>query len=83
MKTGISDDWYAKFKNRNFDFKVTPHSSRLVEFDTERLNQILNENSRQTIRELAEKMECSHTVIAKYLHSMRNVEKYVVEFLML
>ncbi|KOC60012.1 Histone-lysine N-methyltransferase SETMAR [Habropoda laboriosa] len=45
-------DWYAKFKNGNFDLKA-----RLS--DEERLNQLLHENSRQTTRELAEKMECS------------------------
>ncbi|RWR98918.1 Histone-lysine N-methyltransferase SETMAR-like protein, partial [Dinothrombium tinctorium] len=63
-------DWYAKFKNGNFDLKDAPRSGRPVEFDEKRLNQLLHENSRQTTRELAEKMECSHTTIEKHLHSM-------------
>ena len=64
-------DWYAKFKNGNFDLKHAPRSGRSIEFDEERLNQLLHENSRQTTRELAEKMECSHTAIEKHLHSER------------
>ncbi|KOC70262.1 Histone-lysine N-methyltransferase SETMAR [Habropoda laboriosa] len=71
-------DWYAKFKNGNFHLKDAPHaprSGRPVEFDEERLNQPLRENSRQTTRELAEKMEYSHTAIEKHLHSMGKVQK--------
>ncbi|KAL6429521.1 hypothetical protein ACFW04_008300 [Cataglyphis niger] len=36
-------DWYAKFKNKNFDLEDVPHSGRPVEFDEERLNQLLHE----------------------------------------
>ena len=68
-------DWYVKFKNGNFDLKDAPRSGRPVEFDEERLNQLLHENSRQTTRELAEKMECSHTAIEKHLHSMGKIQK--------
>ena len=72
---GTVRDWYAKFKNGNFDLKDAPRSGRPVEFDEERLNQLLHENSRQTTRELAEKMDCSHTTIEKHLHSMGKVQK--------
>ncbi|XP_029645463.1 uncharacterized protein LOC115219439 [Octopus sinensis] len=34
-------DWYAMFKNGNFDLKAASHSGRRVEFDEERLNQLL------------------------------------------
>lgn len=68
-------DWYAKFKKGNFDLKDAPRSRRPVEFDEERLNQLLHENPRQTTRELAEKMECSHTAIEKHLQSMGKVQK--------
>ncbi|KOC58661.1 Histone-lysine N-methyltransferase SETMAR [Habropoda laboriosa] len=68
-------DWYAKFKNGNFDLKDAPRSGRPVEFDEERLNQLLHENSRQTARELEGKMECSHTAIEKHLHSLGKVQK--------
>ena len=41
-------DWYAKFKNGNFDLKDVPRSGGPVEFDEERLNQLLHKTSRQT-----------------------------------
>ncbi|XP_052827644.1 histone-lysine N-methyltransferase SETMAR-like [Octopus bimaculoides] len=75
---GTARGWYAKFKNGNFDLKDAPRSGRPVEFDEERLNQLLHKSSRQTTRELAEKMECSHTAIEKHLHSMGKVPKYGV-----
>ena len=66
-------DWYAKFKRGNFDLKEAPRSGRPIKFDEERLNQFLHEDSRQTTRELAEKMECSHTAIEKHVHFMGKV----------
>lgn len=39
--------WYAKFKNRNFDFKCVSRSGRLVEFDEKRLIQLSYENSKE------------------------------------
>ncbi|KAG8237312.1 hypothetical protein J437_LFUL017496, partial [Ladona fulva] len=37
-------DWYAKFKKGNFDLKDAPCYGRPVEFDEERLNQLLHKN---------------------------------------
>uniref|UniRef100_A0A1I7X1C4 HTH_48 domain-containing protein n=1 Tax=Heterorhabditis bacteriophora TaxID=37862 RepID=A0A1I7X1C4_HETBA len=68
-------DWYAKFKNGNFDLKDACCSGRSVEFDGEQLNQLSHENSRQTTMELAEKMGCSNTAIEKHLHSMGKGQK--------
>jgi len=73
-------DWYAKFKNGNFNLKDAPRSGRPVEFDKERLNFC---TKIQTTRELAEKMECSHTAIEKHLHSMGKVQKCGAWFRML
>ena len=67
--------WYAKFKNENFDFKVAPCSGRPIEFDKEQLNQLLHQNSCQTTRKLAKKMECFHTAIENHLYSMGKVQK--------
>ncbi|XP_036357692.1 uncharacterized protein LOC115210875 isoform X1 [Octopus sinensis] len=64
----IARDWYAEFKNGNFDLKDTPRSGCPVEVDEERLNQLLHKNSHQTTWEPAEKMECSHIAIEKHLH---------------
>ena len=69
-------DWYARLKNENFDLKDADPSGSPVEFDEERLNQHLHDDSRLTTRELVEKMKCSHTAIEKYLHSMGKVQMY-------
>jgi [histone H3]-lysine36 N-dimethyltransferase SETMAR len=68
--------WYAKFKNGNFDLKDSPRSGRPVELDEETLNELLHEDPRQTTREIAEKMKCSHITIERHLHSMGKVRKY-------
>ena len=56
--------WFVKFKNGNFDIDNTL-CSRRPEFDEDHLK----EESRQTSRELAEKMILNH------LHSMRFAKK--------
>lgn len=43
-------DWFAKFKNRNFELKDAARSR--LEFDEERLNQFFHEDARQTTRVL-------------------------------
>ena len=71
-------DWYANFKNGNFDLKDAPRSGRPVEFDEERLNQLLHKDSRQMTMELEETLGCSHTAIEKSIFTrwerLRSVE---------
>ena len=65
--------WFAKFKEENFDLKDAPRSGRPTELDEGQLNQFLHEDSRQTTRELAMRMNCSHSCIEKHLHLMGKV----------
>lgn len=48
---------------------------RPAEFDEEHLKAFLKENGRQTSRELAERMNCTHTMLLNRLNLMRFVEK--------
>ena len=48
--------WFAKLKNGNFDVDDTPRSGRPSAFYEDHLKALLKEESRQTSRELAEKM---------------------------
>ncbi|GFT83802.1 histone-lysine N-methyltransferase SETMAR [Nephila pilipes] len=75
MAESTARDWYAKFEKGNLDPKNTPCFGCGVKLYEERLNQLLLENSSQTTRELAEKMECSRTAIEKRLHSMEKDQK--------
>ena len=67
--------WFAKFKNGNFDIDDTPRSGRPSEFDENHLKALLKEESRQTSRELVEKINCDQKTILNHLHSMGFAEK--------
>ena len=67
--------WFAKFKNNNFDINDMPRNRRPSEFDENHLKALLKEKSRQTSRELAEKMNCDQKTILNHLHSIRFAEK--------
>ena len=60
--------WFAKCKNGNFDINDTP-CRRPSEFDKDHLKALLKEESCQTSRELAEKMNCDQKTILNHLHS--------------
>ena len=62
-------NWFAKFKNGNFDIKDMPCCRRPSEFDKDHLKELLKEESRQTSRELAKKMDCDQKTILNHLHS--------------
>ena len=66
---------FTKFKNGNFDIGDTPHSGRPSEFDEDHLKALLKEESRQTSRELAKKINCDQKTILNHLHSMGFAEK--------
>ena len=52
-----------------------PHSRRPSKFDEDHLKALLKEESRQTSRELAEKMNCNQKTILNHLHSMEFTKK--------
>ena len=67
--------WFAKFKNGNLDVDDTPRSGRPSEFDEDHLKALLKEESRQTSRKLAEKMNCDQKTILNPFHSMGFAKK--------
>ncbi|XP_065665663.1 histone-lysine N-methyltransferase SETMAR-like [Hydra vulgaris] len=75
MPESTARRWFSRFKNGNFDLKDGSHTGRPIEFDEERLNQLLHENPRQTTRELAEQMDCDKKTVVNHLHSMGKVQK--------
>lgn len=63
----MAQDWY---KNVNFDLDDMSHSSHLSDFYDDRLKALLKENGSQTIREVAENLNCAHVTIINQLHFM-------------
>lgn len=70
-----AQDWFAKFKNGNFDLADGPRTGRPSHFDENRLRIFLKEDGRQTTRELAEKMGCTFKTISNHLGSMGFTQK--------
>ncbi|KFD49143.1 hypothetical protein M513_09967 [Trichuris suis] len=50
--------WFSRFREGNFDLSDSARSGRPSDFDKERLNALVHEDPRQSIRELAEKIGC-------------------------
>ena len=67
--------WFVKFKNGTFDIGNMPCGGRPSEFDKDHLKALLKEESRQTSRELAKKMNCHKKMILNHLRSIRFAKK--------
>ena len=55
---------FSRFKEDRFDNSDTPHSGRPAGFDEDRLNIIIHNDPHQYTRELANVMNCGHSIIA-------------------
>ncbi len=62
--------WLHGLKNGHFDLDDLPH--------TERPGQVIEEDLRLTSRCLAERLQCSHTIVEKHLHQLGKMWKYGV-----
>ena len=67
--------WFSRFKEDRFDISDTPRSGRRSEFDEDRLNTLIHNDPLQCYRELANVMNCDHSIIVRPLHSMGKVKK--------
>lgn len=70
--------WFARFRNGEFNLDELPRSGRPVEVDLNLLQQMIEQEPRQTTRELAGFFECSHTTIEIHLHNFGKIWKYGV-----
>lgn len=66
---------FSRFKNENFELEEGSHTGRPIKFGEERLNQILQENSLQTTRELMEQMDRDKIRVVNHLQSIGQVQK--------
>lgn len=67
--------WFARFIDGNFILEDEPRSGRPSGFDEDRLNDLIHENPRQTLRELAEQMNSSPQTVLNHLNAMGKVQK--------
>lgn len=70
-----SQKWFSRFRNSNFDLSDSQRHGRSSDFDEDRLNQLLEVNSRQTTREMADEIGVSQATIVRHLHKIGKVQK--------
>ena len=68
--------WFTTFRSEDATLLDKPRSGRPTNFDDEELQALLDEDPRQTTRELAERLTCSHTTVERHLHALGKVHKY-------
>ncbi|KFD70118.1 hypothetical protein M514_17720 [Trichuris suis] len=67
----VARKWFSRFREGNFDLSDSVRSGRPSDFDEEKLNALVHENPRQSTRELAQKIGCSHVTVSSLLARYR------------
>ena len=67
-------NWFARFRSGDFNFKDAPRSRRPTEVDEDKIKAMIENNRHSTTREIAEKLNISHTCVERHLKN----EKWVV-----
>ena len=65
----------SSFRSGDFDLKDAPRSGRPTEVDEDKIKAMLENNRRSTTREVAEKLNISHTCVGKHLKQLGYVNK--------
>lgn len=73
MSCHAINNCFQKFRSGDTDLEDDPRPGHEPKVDDEELLNLLETDKRQTSRELAEKLSCSHTTIEKLLHAMDKV----------
>ena len=58
--------WFNRFKDGNFSLEDQPRAGRPSELENQRLIELLQEDNRQTTRELAEQLGVDHSTVDRY-----------------
>lgn len=67
-------NWYKKIHDRDFDLK-DPRSERIVKLESDEMQMLLNQNTAQTQKELAEQLRISQKAISDHLHQIGKIRK--------
>lgn len=67
--------WYQKFRQGDFSLEDKPRTGRPQKFEMDELQALLNINSAQTEKELAEQLGVTRQAISVRLHAMGKVQK--------
>ncbi|XP_023237751.1 histone-lysine N-methyltransferase SETMAR-like [Centruroides sculpturatus] len=67
--------WFTKFRSGDFSLKDDERPGRSSDFDDDVLKALIEQNPRQTTRELAEKLHTSQSTINRHLQKLGKVSK--------
>lgn len=70
--------WFARFRSGQKDLSDEPHTGRPIEFDQEALRTLIEDDPRQSTKELAGKFSCSKATIDHHLHAIGKTYKHGV-----
>ena len=68
-------NWFARFRSKDFDLKDAPRSGPPIEVDDDNIKAIIENFRRSTTREIAEKLNISHTCVESHLKQLGYVNK--------
>ena len=68
-------NWFVKFRSGDMTLKDEPRMGRPSDFDDDVLNSLLEENPRQSTRELAQKLNTSQSTVCRHLEKLGKVSK--------
>ena len=63
-------NWFARFHSGDFDIKDVPRSERPTEVDDDKIKAMIENNWRSTTREIAEKLNMTHTCVKRHLKQL-------------
>ena len=70
-----SQNWFARFRSGDFDLKDAPRSGRPTEVDDDKIKAMIINNRHSKTREIAEKLNISHTCVERHLKQLGYVNK--------
>lgn len=68
-------EWFQRFKDGNFDLEDKERSGQPKKFQDDQLEALLNENTAQTLKELAEQLNVDESTVSRRLHAMGKIQK--------
>ena len=72
-------NWFSRFRSGDFDLKGAPRSGFPTEVNDEKIKAMIENNRRSTTREIAEKLNISHTCVERHLKQLGYVNKLDIE----
>ena len=62
----LCQNWFPRFRSGDFDLKDAPRSGRPTEVDDDKIKAMIENNRRNTTREIAQKLNISYTRKRQY-----------------